>query len=158
MRQREALSAITVHHVGVQTADLENSVGWYREFFGCTVSWTLDEFSELTRSRLPGIERLVELVRGDVRFHHFSLRPGEAGRPPAAAGQFQHVCFRVANAEELARWRSRWLELYASGRWSFAVPERATEIDTDKEGVQSFYALDPNGLEFEFTHVPGDPR
>ncbi|MCP3801906.1 VOC family protein [Allokutzneria sp. A3M-2-11 16] len=152
------MSSIAIHHVGVQTADLENSINWYQEFFGCTVSWTLDQFSALTHSRLPGIERLAELVHGDVRVHLFSLRPGQETRPPAEVNQFQHVCFQVTAAAELEVWRSRWLELFASGDYTFAVPEGPTEIDVDKDGIRSFYLLDPNGLEYEFTHIPDGPR
>ncbi|AXG51383.1 lmbB1 [Streptomyces lincolnensis] len=154
----KSMPPVSVHHVGVQTADLDNSISWYQEFFGCTVSWTLDTFSALTHSRLPGIERLAELRYGDVRFHHIGVKSGAAERSPAEANQFQHVCFAVGSPTELEAWRSRWLELYARGRWTFAVPERATDIDVDKDGVRSFYALDPNGLEYEFTYVPDGPR
>jgi hypothetical protein len=53
--------------------------------------------------------------------------------------------------------RRRWIELYESGRYLFTVHEPPTDVVTDDDGVQSFYAFDVNGLEFEFTYVPPGP-
>lgn len=163
---RETPSAVTVavqdryprprfHHVGVQTTDLENSVRWYQDFLGCERAWSLDKFSELTLSRLPGIRELAEMVLGDVRVHLFE-RPGRASRPAESAVQFQHFCFRVSAAEDLVRLRRRWTELYESGRYTFALDEQPTDIVVDTDGVQSFYTYDVNGLEFEFTYLPDE--
>lgn len=68
--------------------------------------------------------------------------------------QFQHLCVAVDSADELSVWRDKWLTLHHSGRYRFLVGTRPTEIVVDDEGVRSFYCLDVNGLEFEFTHVP----
>ena len=142
------------HHVGIQTNDLANSIRWYEDFHGAERRWTLAEFSELTRSRLPGIRELTEMAVGDVRVHLFE-RAGHAVDPAASAVAFQHFCFGVATPEQLGSVRRRWIELYESGRYAFALDEQPTEIVTDDDGVQSFYAYDVNGLEFEFTFVPG---
>lgn len=146
------------HHIGIQTEDLDNCVRWYRDFFGCRPSWSLDTFSELTLSRLPGIVRLVELVRDDVRFHLFE-RPGHGAVGRVRGGvQFQHLCMSADSADELVEWRRRWRESYASGHYIFAVDEQPTEIVEDADGTKSFYALDVNGLEYEFTYVPAGVR
>lgn len=144
-----------IHHIGVQTTDLPNSIAWYQEFLGCTVAWEMNGgFSALSHRRLPGLSRLVEMVAGDVRLHLFTL-DGAADKPHAAdVNQFQHVCLRVETAEELRRWRQRWLALYESDRFVFARREPASEIDIDGQGMQSFYAFDVNGLEYEFTYMP----
>jgi catechol 2,3-dioxygenase-like lactoylglutathione lyase family enzyme len=148
------VSAPSFHHVGVQTDDLANAIGWYEEFLGCEQAWSLSIFSELTRSRLPGISRLVEVVIGDVRVHLFE-REGRPATPPAeSVTRFQHVCLSVADPDDLRVLRDRWVSVYESGRFTFAWPDQPTEIVTDDDGVQSFYALDVNGLEFEFTCVP----
>ncbi|MDJ0344771.1 VOC family protein [Streptomyces sp. H10-C2] len=141
------------HHVGVQTNDLENSVRWYGDFLGCRRAWSLDKFSELTHSRLPGIRELTEMVLGDVRFHLLG-RAGRKSEPTESAVQFQHFCFSVSAPEDLVLLRRRWTELYESGRYTFAIDEQPTDIVTDDDGVQSFYTYDVNGLEFEFTFVP----
>ncbi|WP_030487094.1 VOC family protein [Micromonospora chokoriensis] len=141
------------HHVGIQTNDLGNSVSWYEEFLGCKPSWTLEQFSDLTRSRLPGIRTLTELTLGDLRLHLFE-RPGSATDPAISDVRFQHFCLSVDDPEELVRLRDRWIALHASGRYTFAVDEPPTDVVVDADGVQSFYAYDVNGLEFEFTHVP----
>jgi catechol 2,3-dioxygenase-like lactoylglutathione lyase family enzyme len=141
------------HHVGVQTNDLDNSVRWYQDFLGCRPSWSLDTFSDMTRRRLPGIVRLAEMVLGDVRIHLFE-RPGHrACAPGHSQDQFQHVCLAAGSGDELLFLRGRWLDLFVSGRYAFARDDQPTEIVTDADGTQSFYALDVNGLEFEFSYV-----
>ncbi|MFJ8969297.1 MULTISPECIES: VOC family protein [Streptomyces] len=144
----------TFHHIGIQTADLDQCLAWYREYFGAQEKWTLDTFSELTLSRLPGITRLTEVEIGDFRLHLFE-RTGQDDRLPGGnTAQFQHTCVATESPEELTRWRERWVELYDSGRYRFASTEGPTDIVIDADGVQSFYTFDINGLEFEFTYVP----
>jgi catechol 2,3-dioxygenase-like lactoylglutathione lyase family enzyme len=149
------LTVLSVHHVGVQTDDLENCLSWYLDFFDAEQIWQLDRFSELTRSRLPGIQRLTEVTAGGVRFHLFDRSTHSSKGPLPDDFQFQHVCLAVGSAGELTRIRARWLELYESGRYRFALDDPPTEIVTDADGIQSLYVLDVNGLEFEFTYVPG---
>ncbi|BCJ44507.1 hypothetical protein GCM10010168_13200 [Actinoplanes ianthinogenes] len=144
-----------IDHVGIQTMDLENAVLWYREFLGCTVSWEMSSgFSDLSRRRLPGLTRLVEVAVGDIRLHLFTRDRGTHGPPAGEVNQFQHLCIRVDTPEQLRLWRGRYRELYESGRFTFARAEPATEIDIDGQGMQSFYAYDVNGLELEFTYLP----
>lgn len=149
---------LVFHHIAVQTSDFDRSVAWYQEFFGCELAWTLAEFSELTVSRLPGITQLAELTVGGTRFHVFSRGADLDQPPPQDTQQFQHMCVKAGSAQALRSWRERWLDVYKSGRYTFAVPEPATEIVTDSDGVQSFYCRDINGLEFEFTYIPVDNR
>ena len=144
-----------MHHVGVQTADLQNSITWYTEFFDATCAWTLDRFSELTLERLPGITELAEIKAGQVRFHLFERTGIDPAPAPAHRNSdYQHVCLAVPSSEELKALRERWFALHASGRFSFASEETPTGIVVDDDGVESFYALDPNGLEFEITYSP----
>nr|ACN39745.1 SibV [Streptosporangium sibiricum] len=149
---------LRAHHVGVQTADLDNSVRWYTEFFGARVAWELDRFSDLTLSRLPGIRRLVEVSMEGLCVHLID-RAGHTGQlPPAEGYQFQHVCLQVSEPEQLEVLRDHWIELYESGRFSFARTDPPTDIVVDADGVSSVYLFDPNGLEYELTHVPDGPR
>lgn len=141
------------HHIGIQTADVANCTAWYTDFLGCRPAWTLDRFSELTLSRLPGITTLTELVVGDLRLHVFE-RPGVPIRSGESRVAFQHFCLHVDDPEGLDPLRRRWIELFGSGRYTFASTEQPTEVVVDDDGVHSFYALDVNGLELEFTHVP----
>ncbi|MEV0325622.1 VOC family protein [Micromonospora echinospora] len=147
-----------VHHVGVQTSDLDNSVRWYTEFFGARVAWELDRFSDLTLSRLPGIRRLAEVAVDGLRVHLFDRAGHSRELPPEQAYQFQHVCLQVDRVEDLVTARDRWIELYESGRFSFARADAPTDIVVDADGVSSLYLFDPNGLEYEFTHVPVGSR
>lgn len=144
-----------IDHVGIQTMDLENAVSWYQEFLGGTVSWEMhDGFSDLSRRRLPGLARVVEVAVGGIRLHLFTRDTGVHAPPASEANQFQHLCIRVDTPQQLRLWRERWLRLYESGRYTFVRAEPATEIDIDAAGMQSFYAYDVNGLEVEFTYLP----
>ncbi|WP_406631707.1 VOC family protein [Amycolatopsis sp. WGS_07] len=152
---RPAPLAGAIDHVGIQTMDLENAVAWYQEFLGGTVSWEMnDGFSALSRQRLPGLARVVEVAAGGIRLHLFTRTAGTHAPPASEANQFQHLCIRVGTAEQLRLWRLRWMQLYESGRYTFVRDEPATEIDIDAQGMQSFYAYDVNGLEVEFTYQP----
>jgi len=144
-----------LHHIAVQTSDLTNCSAWYRDFLGCAPTWSTDRFSELTTRRLPGVGRITEMYANGLRFHLFERAGGAHPGPADNRVQFQHVCLEVGSAAELRAWRARWLELAASGRYAFARPDPATEIVVDDDGVESFYCLDVNGLEFEFTYAPG---
>jgi catechol 2,3-dioxygenase-like lactoylglutathione lyase family enzyme len=157
-RPAAAGAAPRFHHVAVQTGDLENSAAWYEAFLGCRRSWSLTAFSDLTRSRLPGIRSLTELVVGDTRLHLFEREGRPAPGPGDSVVQFQHLCLSVESAERLSALRERWIDLYASHRYTFALAEQPTDIVVDDDGVRSFYAYDPNGLELEFTFVPQHDR
>lgn len=146
------------HHLGIQTADLDNCLAWYQDFFGAVPTWTLDRFSELTMSRLQGMTRLCEMTLGDVRFHLFERTGTDGELPGGNTRQFQHVCLAVGSAEELLEWRDRWIELFDSGRYSFARTDRPTEVVEDDDGMLSFYLHDVNGLEFEYSHDPREIR
>jgi catechol 2,3-dioxygenase-like lactoylglutathione lyase family enzyme len=144
---------LAFHHIGVQAADLKASVEWYSSFFGARITWTLEDFSPLTLSRLPGITRLVEMVSGPLRFHLFA-RDGVAADPPGGGQtQYQHVCVAVDSSTRLGEWRERWFDAARCGQYDFTAQHEPTAIVVD-DGVSSFYCLDPNGLEFEFTYVP----
>jgi catechol 2,3-dioxygenase-like lactoylglutathione lyase family enzyme len=152
-RQRKA-PAPRVHHVAVQTNDLDNCASWYEDFLGCRPSWSLNRFSELTRSRLPGIRTLTEMAVGDIRLHLFERDGRAAPAPSESVTAFQHLCLAVDAPDDLVRLRQRWIDLFDSGRYSFALYDPPTDVMTDEDGVQSFYAYDVNGLEFEFTYLP----
>ncbi|MFF4032646.1 VOC family protein [Streptomyces sviceus] len=147
-----------LHHLGVQTSDIDNSLKWYIDFFRATEKWELDQFSELTLSRLPGIRRLVEVAVGELRFHLFDCADHNGRVPDESAYQFQHACIEVSTPEEIAEIRGHWIDLYRSGRYSFARADGPTDIVVDSDGVMSLYIYDVNGLEYEFTYVPEGDR
>jgi catechol 2,3-dioxygenase-like lactoylglutathione lyase family enzyme len=147
-------AALEIDHLAVQTANMDACVRWYKEFFGCTESWTMEEFAPLSHKRLPGLLRVTELATPSLKFHIFTRRHGQHEPSVAEANQFQHVCVRVDSPAQLRRWRDRWFALLPAYRGLFAVAEPASEIDIDARGVHSFYARDINGLEYEFTCLP----
>jgi catechol 2,3-dioxygenase-like lactoylglutathione lyase family enzyme len=147
-----------LHHVGVQVDDLANSLTWYRDFFGAQENWSTDRFSELTKSRLPGIVRLVEVACDGFLLHLFERAGGREAALHRNGSQFQHICIAVGSAQQLVDWRQRWLTLFESGKYTFTRTDPPTEIIRDGDGTQSFYCFDVNGLEFEFTHLPDGAR
>lgn len=145
----------TLHHIAIETADLDNSAAWYRAFFdGCEHRWDLDQFSDLTRSRLPGIRRMVELQADDVRFHIMESTTVSGHSQAEVLPSFQHCGMLVSSVGDLERLRRRWTQLYDSGEYVFARADPPSDVVFDGDGVGSLYVLDPNGLEFEFTYVP----
>lgn len=144
------------NHIAIQTDDVEATIRWYEEFLGATVQWSLDTFSPLTHARLPGIRKLVELKKGDLRFHVFDRAGHTTEGPRPLDFQFQHMGISVERPEQLVELRERWLRVRGTlgGRWQRDEPP--SEIVTDEDGVRSLYVLDPNGLEFEFIHTPGE--
>ncbi|MEU0397746.1 VOC family protein [Streptomyces sp. NPDC006208] len=144
----------TVHHVAVQTSDLDNAIHWYREFFNATSTWTLDRFSELTQERLPGIIRLTEVELHNLRLHLFERSVFTLASGATDAIQFQHICLILDSHEEMVTWREKWFVLRDSGKFHFASDEEPTEIVVDDDGMESFYFRDVNGLEFEFSWFP----
>ncbi len=145
-----------LHHIAVQTTDLDNCTTWYRDFLGCRRTWATDRFSDLTVSRLPGIVRMAELARGDTRFHLFErAASGEGRRPPArdAVPARLHGRRLPGRTAPLAR------PLVGTGpfrsRYEFSLPDPPTDIVMDDDGVESFYCLDVNGLEFRVHPRPG---
>ena len=103
---------------GIQTNDLDNCVRGTRTF-SAAAGVDTGTFSELTRSRLPGIRALTELALGDVRLHLFE-RPGRVCRSRRRALSSSSTSASASNApEELDALRRRWIELYESGRYTF---------------------------------------
>lgn len=152
------VSSYQMHHIGIQVADLANSLSWYRDFFGAREAWSTSNFSPLTVSRLPGVTRLVELAIDDLRLHLFERAAGSEAEPYRNGVQFQHVCLTVDAKEQLTDWRQHWLELYHSGTYSFARADHPSDIVRDDDGTASFYCFDVNGLEYEFTWIPESAR
>lgn len=146
-----------LHHIAVQTFDLENSPDWYRNFLGCAHTWSTNKFSELFRARLTGLVRIAEVVGNGTRFHLFERTGCTITKRFADDAQFQHVHLTVDSADELLEWRLRWRELYDSLRCRYALPDQPTEVVVDDD-MHTFYCFDVNGLEFEFSSMPGDTR
>jgi hypothetical protein len=148
------MTHLSMHHIGVQTVDLSSSIEWYTDFFDGEKSWSLNTFSLVTNKRLSGIKELVEIRAGSIKFHLIQRCAVELKSEKPTSPGFQHACLRVNTPTNLERLHERWLALFRSGKYSFVHEEEATEIVIDDDGVQSFYAFDPNGLEFEFSYIP----
>lgn len=153
-----AASKLRVHHVAIESTCLDECVRWYQEFLGCEQNWTLSTFSEVTTQRLPGIARLVEIAAGDLRLHVFERQRDPASGKTTTVGPVQHVCVAVPSAQELVLYREQWLRLYPRYRAAFASDDPPTDVITDADGSQSFYANDVNGVELEFCYDPAEPH
>lgn len=144
------------NHIAIQTDDVDATIWWYEEFLGATMEWSLDSFSSLTHARLPGIKRLVELKKGDLRFHVFDRTEHTQEGPRPLDFQFQHVGIAVERPAQLVELRERWLRVRETADVRWQRDEPPSDIVIDADGMRSLYVLDPNGLELEFIHFPGD--
>lgn len=146
--------SLRVHHIAIESNYLDECVRWYRDFLGCEQTWTLSTFSEITTRRLPGIARLVEITASDLRLHVFERLHDAESERATAIGPVQHVCVAVSSPDELTLRREQWFRLYPGYQAAFVSDEPPTEVITDADGSQSFYANDINGVEFEFRYDP----
>lgn len=144
-----------IHHVAIQTDAVESTTRWYEEFLEATVEWSLSTFSPLTHSRLPGIEKLVELKVGDLRLHVFDRAGHTQDGPDQLGYQFQHIGITVDRHEDLVELRKRWWQVRERHGIQWRRDEPPSDIVTDDDGMQSLYVLDPNGLELEFIYFSG---
>lgn len=147
-RARGASGPSFLHHVAIETANLDNCAAWYREFLGFERTWTLTQFSRVTESRLPGIVRLSEIAWGPIRLHVFERAHSVPARRDSVS-VLQHLCLAMPSVQELEASRSRWLTLFHSGRFTYVRQDEPTQLETDDAGVVSFYAYDVDGLELE---------
>jgi len=101
------------HHAAISTPDLERSVRFYRELFGCTVvrefGWPagIPEADALTGLR-NSAARAVMLKLGDSYLEIFEFsspipKPGDPQRPACDHG-ITHICLEVRDSQaEYAR-------------------------------------------------------
>ncbi len=131
-----------VHHVALVVADLEQSLGFWRDMLGLPVELVLPiETDRVTIAFLPVGESKVELVMptddttGVARFL-------------AAKGEgFHHVCFEVANlSETLMRLDMDGIELIDS------VPRKGAEGP-----VAFLHPRSCHGVLVELIEAPGGP-
>lgn len=143
---------LTVDHIAIRVSSLSASVPWYVRYFAGHRTWTLTEFSDLTRTRLPGISTLVEVVAGDLTFHLFE-QEDSAAAGTGGCGAVQHLGIHVDSVGEVRELHDRWLEL--SLDTNTAPGGSVTELTEDRlNETVSFYCTDPDGTEFEII-APG---
>ena len=142
-------------HVGIQTADFDNTVRWYKDFFECAETWsrTAEQLPVAIRRRMPLSTRLVELKKNGVRFHVFDMVKEEK-IPPRQLVHLEHYCVEVDTLKELLALRQRWIDLFESQNYIFSRDDMPTEIISSSDGMQGFYAHDPNGIEIEAFYLP----
>ncbi len=142
-------------HVGIQTADFDNTVKWYKDFFECEEIWsrTIEQLPVPIQNRMPLSSKLVELCKNDLRFHIFDIVTEHVQQPKNAL-HMEHFCVEVETFEELIELRERWISLFKSGAYTFVRDDMPTEIIPSSAGMQGFYAHDPNGIELEAFYLP----
>lgn len=142
-------------HVGIQTADFENTVQWYKDFYGCEETWsrTAEQLPPAIQRRMPLSTRLVELCKNEVRFHVFDMVTDEV-QPARQLVNLEHYCVEVETLEELKELRQRWIDLFNSKKYTFKRDDMPTELIPSSDGMQGFYAHDPNGIELEAFYLP----
>ena len=138
------------HHAAISTPDLERSVRFYRELFGCTVvkefGWPagIAEADALTGLR-NSAARAVMLKLGDSYLEIFEFssplpKPADPDRPACDHG-ITHICLEVRDSQ------AEYARLKAAGMRFHAPPQA-------QEGGFVTYGRDPDGnivelLEFE---------
>jgi len=129
------------HHAAISTPDLERSVRFYRELFGCSVvrefGWPagIPEADALTGLQ-NSAARAVMLKLGDSHLEIFEFsspepRPGDPQRPACDHG-ITHICLEVRDSH------AEYARLAAAGM-TFHAPPQA------QDGGFVTYGRDPDG-------------
>jgi len=129
------------HHAAISTPDLERSVRFYRELFGCTVvrefGWPagIPEADALTGLQ-NSAARAVMLKLGDSYLEIFEFsspapKPGNPDRPACDHG-ITHICLEVRDS------RAEYARLEAAGMRFHAPPQA-------QDGGFVTYGRDPDG-------------
>ncbi len=141
---------LSLHHVALSTRNLEASISWFVAFLEGSEAWRTESFSELTQTRVPGIRRMAEIRSGNLRVHIFEA-PNECAvsRVPG-----EHYAIVVTGPDELRTLHERWIAL--AEEYDLASSGSPSPIVVDSYGIESFYARDITGVEFEVTHEPPD--
>ena len=143
------MASITkAHHMGLQVADLERSVEFYRDVLGFTVVFAWNPQAEYIRTlvgypgadihaavlRLPGADVVLELL--EYRNVERSAVDTGTANPGTA-----HIAFFVDDLDTL------YADLVARGVGS--VSEPVTPTIGPNEGGRAVYMLDPDGIRVE---------
>lgn len=129
------------HHAAISTPDLERSVRFYRDLFGCTVvrefGWPagIPEADALTGLR-DSAARAVMLKLGDSYLEIFEFssptpKPGDPARPACDHG-ITHICIEVKDSQ------AEYARLKAAGMAFHSPPQ-------PQDGGFVTYGRDPDG-------------
>lgn len=143
------MAAITrAHHMGLQVADLERSLAFYRDILGFEVLFAWNPQADYIRElvgypgadihaavlRLPGSEVVLELL--DYRNVERSPVDTRTANPGTA-----HIAFFVDDLDAL------YADLVARGVRSVSPP--VTPTIGPNEGGRAIYLIDPDGIRVE---------
>lgn len=143
-----------ITHLGICVSDLERSLRFYTEVFGCVEVGRFEGKGDPSASIL-GLPKSLEMVAVYLERDGWRLEllhyptPGHQGpaapRPMNQLG-YTHLSFRVSKLEAvLAR-------LEARGGKVLRETYQATF------GSRVVFAVDPDGVRFELIEAPGDPN
>jgi lactoylglutathione lyase len=137
------------HHTGIQVADLDRSIGFYRDVLGFEVVFRWNPQADYIRTmtgypgadihsailRMPGMDYYLEILEyRDVEKTPIDTRTANPGTA--------HIAFYTDDCEGL------YAELTAKGVRSVSPPVTPT-IGPNKGG-RAVYMIDPDGIRVEF--------
>lgn len=142
-------------HIAIQALDYQNTITWYKDFFGCEEQWyrKKEQLPQAIQNRMPNCTQLVELKVDQIRFHIFDITVPHIVQPKNAL-QIEHYCVEVDTLDDLKALRKHWVNLYESGKYRFETSEMPTELIPSSDGMVGFYTHDPNGIEIEAFFLP----
>lgn len=145
---------IATHHVSFTVADLDRSLGFWRDLLGLPVlsDWVTEAEYLAEITGIPNVQMRIcflELPGSALRLELIQyLRPPTGGEAPttdrAGAG---HLCFDVRDIETLAA------RLRAAGVRLKSSP--VTITSQANYGARALYLTDPDGITLELRQPPG---
>ena len=139
-----------VNHIGISTADLDRSIGFYRDLMGLELR-LCRPFGNNDIDTITGLKdakgRVALLKIGDTELEIFEFsnpaaKTSDPGRPVCDHG-ITHICFEVTDIQ------SEYERLSAAGVHFHCQPQNAGS-------VKATYGRDPDGNVFELLEIVGE--
>ena len=136
-----------INHIGISTADLDRSLGFYRDLMGLELTVdtpfgnnSIDTITDLKDAK--GRVVLLKLGDTELEIFEFSNPPAKASDPkrPVCDHGITHICFEVTNIQQ------EYDRLREAGVTFHCEPQNAGS-------VKAVYGRDPDGNVFELLEV-----
>ena len=130
------MAGIGIHHIDLAVADVEASLGFYRDLLG-----PLGLAEEVRYPTYRGTEEVVYLVDADDR-RGLGLRPADGGTHTYHDVGVEHLGFEVESRDDV---NAAYERCMARGARMHFPPEE----DRDETGYYAFFVFDPDGMRVE---------
>jgi catechol 2,3-dioxygenase-like lactoylglutathione lyase family enzyme len=140
-----------LHHTGLVVADLDRSLGFYRDVLGIPLRELVEDASPTMRD-LTGwpdrVVRIADLELGEGRVLELIERVEHPGTSTPGSG---HLALEVDDVREA------WRRVTEAGHAAHSAPVTLTDAGPYWTGAVVVYVSDPDGTTVELVQAPARP-